>query len=202
MIVDALPHLAIGSFLLALAAFLAWRRRMDRLVAESADMAWEKYQRRDPQLLEGLDRARFDAIHRRAEYPRFPAYVLATFGALIVSTPVILVVLAVAFAIIGGDGPSVAASFTQFVFEGGEARAATEASDVAKYYAYNLGGFGYFFGLLFGWLVVVGVVMRRYHETAPDLLRDELIRARAAADRKPDHQKPDDQKPDDQKEDR
>ncbi|MEL6365215.1 MAG: hypothetical protein AAFR11_10300 [Pseudomonadota bacterium] len=181
MIASIAYQAVVGALIICAGLYYFWRRRMDGLIAESADMEWEKLNRRDPELLKGLDRAGFDKLYAKAEYPRLPGYLVATFAAVTLLTPVILFALQIAFSVFGGDGvaPEIAESTARLVIErDGGGRVVEGASDQAKYYAQDLGGFGYFFGLLAGWLVIVFFFMQRYHRKTPGALRDEILRAR------------------------
>ena len=169
------------AFALACVAYFVWARRMDRLIGESAEMEWERCGRRDPHLVEGLSRDEFERLYRACEYPRTPRFALLTFAALIVGTPVVLVVLSSIFAVTGIAEPiALADTITSVVVRDGEVRAVDDRpSDTALYYAQNLSGFGYFFGTLAGWLAIVFASAWRFHKTQPGIFRDELIRARA-----------------------
>lgn len=173
--------LALGALGAAGALFLLWRRRMDGLIAESADMEWERLQKRDPDLLKGLTREGFDRIYALVEYPRLPGHLLAIFAGVTLLTPVIVLVLQVFFALTGGDGtpPEIADAVARLVVDrDGKASVVAGPSDQAQYYAEDLSGFGLYFGLILGWLAIVALVMHRYHSRRTGTLREEIIRAR------------------------
>lgn len=174
-----LASLAVVAVLIGL--YLWWARRTAAEIAEGAEIEWSRLQASDPELLEGLDRARFNAVYRRVHFPRFPGYALACFASFMVSLPISFALL------VGGLFAAEALGMTpdaveiadKYLVEDGRMRLLRAApSEAALYYVRDLGGFYYFFGVLFIWLLIVAFFMHRYHARRPGYLRDEILRAR------------------------
>jgi len=172
---------AIGVVAGLIALYVWWARRLEAEIAEGAEFEWSRLQTADPEILDGLDRAQFDAIYRRVHFPRFPGYALACFTSFVVSLPVSfgLLVGGLAAADALGMTPESADIAKRFLVEDGRMRFIHAApSEAALYFIRDLGGFYYFFGVLFIWLLIVAFFMRRYHARRPGYLRDEILRSR------------------------
>lgn len=168
----------------ALAGFLYWRwaKRTGAEIAESAGAEWERLKIADPALLEGLNEARFNAVYRRVHFPRFPKYALAIGAAFIVALPVTLSVLAgVALALDSlGMSANAQALAHSIPIEGSIAGVSRDQGEtIALYYIQDVAKFYYYFGLLFAWLAIVFVAMRRFHKRRPGYLREELMDEKA-----------------------
>ena len=67
----------------------------------------------------------------------------------------------------------------RLVLEDGEMRFFSDTPpEAALYYAEDVAGFYYFFGVLIIWLAIVAAFMRHFHSNRPGYMRDEIIRAR------------------------
>ncbi|MEO0880414.1 MAG: hypothetical protein AAFY22_11975 [Pseudomonadota bacterium] len=178
----------IGFFLAATLICLAlgglywlWARRIDAEVREGADIEWSHLQEAEPSLLEGYDKERFLQIYRRVHFPRFPGHALAAVCAFVVSLPV-------TFAAIGASiwlGERLGwipepARLSRYIPLGDTSSAEEGYCDAEcrLYLVEAYAGFYFFFAILAIWLVIVAVVMRRYHARRPGYLREELIRNR------------------------
>lgn len=158
-----------------------WARRVEAELAEGAAIEWARIGDRDPALIKGLDRAKFGAIYRRVHFPRFPGYALATIASFLLTLPI-------AFGLLSGGlwaaeklgwTPEPAEIANRFLVEGDSMKIVSAApSEAALYYVEDLGGFYYFFGILFIWALIVAFFMRRFHARRPGYLRDEILRAR------------------------
>lgn len=158
-----------------------WVRRIDAEIAEGAAVEWEKLQEQDKALVEGLDRAIFDAIYRRVHFPRGPGYALSALSCFLISLPVTFGLLAAGLLIADRFGFSPAPSdiAQRYLVEGESMRFITAAPpETALYWIRDLGGFYYFFGVLAVWLLIVAFFTRRYHARRPGYLRDEILSAR------------------------
>ncbi|MBB5517990.1 hypothetical protein [Amphiplicatus metriothermophilus] len=161
--------------------YALWARRISAEIAEGGEVEWAQLQKNDPELVAGLTREQFDAIYRRVNFPRFPKYALACAAAFFLSLPIILALLS--GGIWAGEAlgllPAPAEFANRYLVEDGRMRVITAATpEAAMYYARDLAGFYYFFGVLFAWIVIVTIFMRRYHARRPGYLREEILRAR------------------------
>lgn len=168
-------------FGLAYGAFYIWRRPVERDIAEGATVEFERLKASDPDLVEGMDEAKFYEIYRAEYYPRFPVYALIALGIFLAGTPIVLGLLSglVYFGFQWGWIPQPVDAATELYL------GSTETSVVRKFnpetLAYILqgwSGFYYFFGLLGFWITTVYFVMKRYHSRTPGTLREEILRAR------------------------
>ncbi|MGE0410313.1 MAG: hypothetical protein AB7P23_13780 [Amphiplicatus sp.] len=162
-------------------AYFFWARRIEGEIAEGARLEWARLEAQDPALLDGLDREKFERIYARVHFPRFPGYALAAFAAFLVSLPVTFALLGGGLWLAGAFGllPAPVEFADRFLIEGEHMRFMTAApSEAALYYVRDLGGFYYFFGVLFAWLAIVAFFTRRYYARRPGYLRDEILRAR------------------------
>lgn len=173
-----------GAGLLLAAAFAAhwwWARRVRAEIAEGAAVEWERLSANDPEVLEGIDRARFEAIYARTHFPRFPAYALAAAASFVAALPLVFGVLAGAIYAAERTGvlPAPVSVADRYLIDGDRMRIVNAAPPEAAYYwVQDLGGFYYFFGVVFAWMAIVWFFVRRYHARRPGYLRDELLRAR------------------------
>lgn len=180
----------IGFFLFFAAAIAAlgviyhfWSRRVEAEIAEGAEVEWARMRQYEPEFLEPLTEEEFRTAYRRAKFPRFPKYALATLAAFAVALPVVLGVLG--GAVLVGERMGLIAEPIELakyvpLTDAETAEAREHNQEVALYLAKNFGGFYYFFGLLASWLLIVAVVMRRFHKRRPGFLREEIIIAREA----------------------
>lgn len=158
-----------------------WRRTVDAENAEGAAIEWARYQEREPEFLKGMSEETFREVYARVHTPRFPAYALAAFATFLVSLPATFALLVAVLwgAQAAGLTPEPVEVADRLFLEDGEMRFFSDTPpEAALYYAEDLAGFYYFFGVLIVWLVIVAIFMRRFHAGRPGYLRDELIRAR------------------------
>lgn len=171
-----------GGLALAALFFRRWSKKMDAEIGEGAAYEWRRLSETDPELLAGLDEARFGAAYRRTHYPRFPKYALAIAAAFALSLPLTLGALAaVAWSLesigLSADAQAIARSIP---VEGSIAGVSRDQGEtIALYYVQDVVRFYYYFGLLFVWLGVVFFAMRRYHRNRPGYLRDEIEKEKA-----------------------
>lgn len=169
---------------LAAATLLYWRWSIKASadISESAGIEWERLQEADPELVAGLDEPRFRAVFRRVHFPRFPKYALSIATGFVVALPATLALLsmfAFLFDKIGlsADANALAKSIPISGSVAGVSK--DEGETIALYYVQDVLKFYYYFGVVFAWLAVVFVVMRRYHRRRPGYLRDELLQEKA-----------------------
>lgn len=158
-----------------------WSRRVADEIAEGASLEWSRLEAHDPELIAGIDRTRFDSIYRRVHFPRFPGYALACAAAFLATLPLTFALLAAGLIAAQWFGwvPEPAEFAEAWLIEGDRMRFISAApSDVAFYYARDIGGFYYFFGVLFVWLAIVAAFTHRFHSRRPGYLRDEILRER------------------------
>ena len=174
--------LGLGAVLLAaIGLYALWARKVRAEIAEGADVAWSRFARDEPAMLEGVDRARFEAIYARASFPRFPKYFLASAAAFVVALPAALALLtAAAWTLERLEITPQPAELAKYVplGEGKTDAGKAQREQMALYLAKDYAGFYYFFGVLGAWLAVLAVSMRFYHARRPGDVRDELLRAR------------------------
>ena len=171
----------------AIAAVIAtlywrWSRKMTAELAESAAEEFERLGRAEPELVAGIDEARFRALFHRVHFPRFPKYALLSLAAFIVALPVTLAVLAAIALGLDHAGLSAdTAALARSIPVAGATNAVTRDQNetIAFYYVQAVLKFYYYFGLLFAWLAVVFIAMRRFHKHRPGHLRDELAQEKA-----------------------
>lgn len=167
---------------LAALAYLYWARRTRADIAESAGQEWERLSARAPELVAGLSEDRFRAIFQRVHFPRFPKYALAIFAAFIIALPVTLALLAgLAFALdtigLSADANVLAKSIPISGSIAGVSK--DEGETIAIYYVQDFLKFFYYFGIIFAWLSIVFVAMRRYHRRRPGYLAEEILAEKA-----------------------
>ena len=182
----------MGGFLVIIAVVLAlcwggyfyWRRKIDAEIAEGAEIEWAHFQKHEPEFVKGYSKEKFFAVFDRVNRPRFPTYALAAFSTFLATLPIsfgaLVVVLWIAEKL--GMTPAPVETAERFFLQDGEMIFFKDTPpEAALYYARDLGGFYYFFGVLFVWLVIVAIFMHRFHKTRPGYLRDEIIRSRPAS---------------------
>ena len=171
-----------AAVLLAGAWFFWWSRKTAAEIAADAGEEWARLNASDPDLVAGLDEARFRAAYRRVHFPRFPKYALAIAAAFVASLPLTLGLLA---AIAGGlqsigvsaDAQALARSIP---VEGSIAGVSRDDQEtIALYYVQDVVKFYYYFGVIFSWLAIIFVAMRRYHKRRPGYLREEILAEQA-----------------------
>lgn len=169
----------LGGVLAAAGLYWLWARRTAADIAESAGLEWTRLQTAEPDLIAGLDEARFRTIFHRVHFPRFPKYALAAAAAFILSLPVSLGLLGGLAWLLGSIGLAEATEVAKMVPLFGTERwvGRDEGELIAFYWVQDIFLFFYYFGLLAVWLAIVFVAMRRYHRRRPGYLRDELLSA-------------------------
>lgn len=166
-----------GALALGAGGFFWWSKKTTADIDESAGMEWERLQTIAPELLAGIDEPRFRAVFHRVHYPRFPKYALAIAAAFLIALPVTMGLLAaVAW---GLDSIGLSANAQQLAksipVEGSIAGVSRDDQEtMALYYVQDVVRFYYYFGLIFAWLAIVFIAMRRYHSRRPGYLREEL----------------------------
>lgn len=179
--VETLSALA-GAVILAGLYFLWWSKKTGADIAEDAGLEWERLKSVDPDLIDGLDEARFRAVFRRVHFPRFPKYAMAIAAAFVAALPVTLGFLAaVAWGLdsigMSADAQAIAKSIPVEGSIAGVSR--DEQETIALYYVQDVVKFYYYFGLIFVWLGIVYIAMRRYHLRRPGYLREEILAEKA-----------------------
>ncbi|MBB4657980.1 hypothetical protein [Parvularcula dongshanensis] len=159
-----------------------WRRRIEAELTEGAAGEYERHRARDPELMEGMTLERFRAIYARVERPRYPTYLLGAITAFALGTPVLLALMSGAAYYAQRAGliaqPGEAANRIYFSDSGTASIARRVSPEALSYILQGWAGFYYFFGLLFFWILIVAVAMRRYHARTPGFLREEVLRSR------------------------
>lgn len=175
--------IVLGALAVGTGAYWLWARRMTADIAESAELEWARLQTADPELVAGLDEARFRSIFHRVHFPRFPKYALAAAAAFVLSLPLSFALLGGAAWLIGSIGLAEADQIAKMVPLSGTERwvSRDDGELIAFYWVQDAMRMFYFFGLMAIWLAIIFVVMRRYHRRRPGYLRDELIDAKAAS---------------------
>ncbi|MEM9988008.1 MAG: hypothetical protein AAF723_00700 [Pseudomonadota bacterium] len=154
---------------------------MDGDITHGAQSEWDRLSRQDDALLKGLTPSSFQDIYAHTFTPRFPGYVVACIGIFLLGTPLVLGFL---------EGMLYLATLWEWLPQPGEV--ATElymnadgASVVRKvspetlsYIMQDWSGFYFFFGILFFWIGIVFMMMRRYHAKERGTLREEILRRR------------------------
>jgi len=172
----------LGAAAIAALFYRRWAKKTEADISESAALEWERLKGADPALLEGLDEARFCAVYRRVHFPRFPKYALAIAAAFIIALPVVLSGLAGIAMMLDSIGMSADAQAIarSIPVEGSIAGVSRDQGEsIALYYIQDVTKFYYYFGLLFAWLAIVFVAMRRFHKRRPGYLREELMDEKA-----------------------
>ncbi len=165
----------------ALAGFLYWRwaEKTEAELSEGAAEEFARFKASDAALIAGIDEASFRRIYRRVHFPRFPKYALAIIAAFVAALPLTLGLLAaIAWGLdsigMSADAQAIAKSVP---VEGSIAGVSRDDQEtIALYYVQDVVKFYYYFGLIFAWLAIVFVAMRRFHRTRPGYLRDEIAK--------------------------
>lgn len=158
-----------------------WAKGITTDLDIGAKEEFARIERTDAALLEGLDQPRFTKIYTATHFPRFPSYVLLTVSVFLIGTPVVLGLLAGISYYAGRWGiiPQAGDVATDLYLGAGDASLIRKTNpETLTYIVQGYSGFYYFFGLLFFWIAVVYVVMKRYHGKAPGSLREEILRRR------------------------
>lgn len=167
-----------GAVVLAGLFYWRWEKKTDADLAEGAAEEFARLKVSDPALVDGVDDAVFRRIYRRVHFPRFPKYALAIFAAFVAALPLAFGVLAaIAWGLdsigMSADAQAIARSVP---VEGSIAGVSRDDQEtIALYYVQDVVKFYYYFGLIFVWLAIVYVAMRRFHRTRPGYLRDEIL---------------------------
>lgn len=155
-----------------------WAKKVETDIAEGAAEEFARLKASDPALIDGIDEASFRRIYRRVHFPRFPKYALAIIAAFVAALPLTLGALAaIAWGLdsigMSADAQAIARSVP---VEGSIAGVSRDDQEtIALYYVQDVVKFYYYFGLIFVWLAIVFVAMRRFHRTRPGYLRDEIL---------------------------
>ncbi len=175
--------LALSAIVLFAGAwFFWWSRKTMAEIAADAGEEWTRLSACEPELVAGLDETRFRTAYRRVHLPRFPKYALAIAAAFVASLPITLGLLAaIAWGLdsIGAsaDAQNLAKSIP---LEGSIAGVSRDDQEtIALYYVQDVVKFYYYFGIIFSWLAIVFVAMRRYHTRRPGYLREEILAEKA-----------------------
>jgi hypothetical protein len=169
---------------LAVAGLLYWRwsKRIAADIAESAGLEWARLQEADPEIVAGIDERRFRAAFSRVHFPRFPKYALAIAAGFIVVLPgalLLLSVFALLFDKIGWSADATVLAKSIPISGSTVGVSKDDGETIALYYVQDVLKFYYYFGVVFAWLAVVFIAMRRYHKRRPGYLRDELLLEKA-----------------------
>lgn len=149
-----------------------WRRRLRAELQEEARDEYARLQKLDTQLLDGVAEEEFRSTYVANQLPRFPIYVLFTIAIFMIGTPVVLAFLTgIAFyAEQWGIIPSASDVATEIYLESSDSSVIRRADpDVLSFMVRDIMGFFYYFlGLTGFWVLVVYLMMRRYHRRAPE----------------------------------
>ncbi|MDZ7629361.1 MAG: hypothetical protein U5J99_13255 [Parvularculaceae bacterium] len=170
--------------ILALAGFVYWRWSVKTRaeIEESAGLTWTRLVQQKSDLVEGIDESHFRAAFFRTHFPRFPKYALAAVTAFIVALPVTFYLLgAIAWGMGSlGISPDAERLARAVPVEGAERLLNRDDGEtVAMLWINDVLSIGYYFGLLFVWMAIVAVAMRRYHTRRPGYIEEELANERA-----------------------
>jgi len=172
----------VGAFYAAaVGIYFFWRANTLKQMRQASDYEWDIYIKNEPDFVDHLNRESFFTVFRRTHFPRFPGYALACLGMFFLMLPVIFIILYCGVWIGTGLGliPKASDIANDLIVRGENIQVISNVPDEALlYFAENLGGFYYFFGVLFSWVLVVTLFTRHYHKNRPGYLRDEIIRAR------------------------
>ena len=173
---------AFGALGLAALVYWRWAAHTRADIAESAGESWARLRVEQPELVEGLDEARFRAVYSRVHFPRFPQYALGAVAAFVAALPLVFYVLGAIAWIMGslGMSPDAERLARAVPVEGAEQLLNRDDGEtVAMLWISDLLLIGYYFGLLIAWMAIVAVAMRRYHARRPGYLEEELAIERA-----------------------
>ncbi len=168
--------------ILAIGVYWLWKKRTDAQLREASDLEFDAFQNNEPKLIDHLDRDSFYKVFHRTHFPRYPGYWLFAMAAFLISLPATFATLAMVLwvGLQAGVIPKATDFADQFLIdsENNVRVVSTAPPETAVYYAQNLAGFYFFFGVIAVWLLIVTLVLRHYHQNRPGYLRDEIIRAR------------------------
>lgn len=178
-----------GFFLMAFAAlglaalvYWRWAKRVRADIEESGALQWARLSAEKSELIEGLNEARFRAVYQRVHFPRFPGYALAAVAAFVAALPLTFYLLGALAWGLGslGMSPDAERLARAIPVEGAEQLLNRDDGEtVAMLWISDMLLIGYYFGLLFAWMAIVAVAMRRYHARRPGYLEEELAIERA-----------------------
>lgn len=178
MLTYILVTLLIGG--LGYAGLHFWQKRIQEEVVEGAEFEYTHYARNESELVDHLNKDEFSTIYARVHSPRFPAYAYVTVMIFLIGAPILLAIqsglayLSVRWGLIPQPGD--AATSLYLNADGASIIRRTDTTTLS-YILQGWSGFYYFFGLLFFWIGLVTVMMRRYHRRSTGSLRDELMRS-------------------------
>jgi len=162
-------------------AYRWWLGRVQADIAEGAKVEWDLQQRKDPDLLKGLDEAGFAKIFSQVETPRGPIHIFAAVGIFLAGAPIVLAITTLTIRFMERTGiipqPAEQAQQVRLTGEGIKLVARADLTTL-QYILQGWGGFFTFFSLLIFWVVVFFLVIRRLHSRGPGSLREEILRAR------------------------
>ena len=168
-------------YIVVLGVFWIWHQHAEKQVREASDVEWDIYLKKEPDFVDHLNRESFYLVFRKTHFPRFLGYVIACIGTFLGALPIIFAGLYGGVYVGSKLGwiPNSSDIANRFLIEGDRMRLITDApSNTALYLVENAGGFYYFFGVIFSWLLIVAFFTRHYHVRRPGYLRDEIIRSR------------------------
>ncbi len=177
---------ALGVLGLAALLYWHWAERTRADIRESAALEWRRRNEVDPESVAHLNEAQFSAAFERVHFPRLPKYALAAVTAFVVALPVTFYLLGGISWVMGslGMSPDAERLARAVPVEGAERLLNRDDGEtVAMLWISDILLIGYYFGLLFVWIAIVAVAMRRYHARRPGYLEEELAieRAKGAA---------------------
>lgn len=158
-----------------------WSRKVEADIAAGAAYEFEHLQRADPELIAGMDQARFHKVFARVEMPRQPFFTWLAAAIFLLCAPLILALTTVTIRWMEVTGiiPQPAEQAQQLKLSADGFRLVRTADlEALELILQGWGGFFSFFALLFFWVAVFYAVMRHYHAQRPGSLREEVLRAR------------------------
>lgn len=173
---------ALGALGLAALLYWRWALKTRAEIDESAALDFARRRAADAASVDGLDEARYRAVFQRVHFPRFPGYALAAAAAFVLSLPLTFYLLgAIAWGIDTlGMSPDAERLARAVPVQGAEQLLNRDDGEaVAMLWISDVLLIGYYFGLLFVWMAIVAVTMRRYHARRPGYLEEELANERA-----------------------
>lgn len=156
-----------------------WQKKIRAELDVGASHEAERLRRADAALMDGVSDEDFRQHYTSANLPRFPGYLLATVAAFLIGTPVLLGLLNAIAYYAGRWGlvPQPGEVATDLYLGSGDASIIRKSDpETLSYIVQGFSGFYYFFGLLGFWILVVYLVMRRYHKKAPGSVDEEIRR--------------------------
>ncbi len=168
---------AFGALGIAALFYWRWAERTRAEIDESAGLEWARRQENDQDSIGSLDEAKFRAAFARVHFPRLPKYALAAAAAFIIALPATFYILGAIAWIMGslGVSPDAERLARAVPVEGAERLLNRDDGEtVAMLWINDILLIGYYFGLLFVWIAIVAIAMRRYHARRPGFLEEEL----------------------------